>query len=807
MSNNNQEEGKANEAPPNLVEEIERFPEFVRRDQTDGIFIDFSQDGALQKLINLSKCPFNERLTYTKHLADLLQLIGDAANEHLKQIIDFIIADNDDIKRTLLVQLPQVIDYLKVQPQGYAQIRDILTPALFQLIGNENLDIKEDSGKILAQIGDIMNKDDRGKYILTKVLNMAHDDQVDDNRIVAIQLLTQMAHCFGTELCEQFVGLEILSLGEDPQLRVRKESVLNLPIVGKVVSQEFFQQRLLPFYIRKSQDNFWGIRKACVEIIVEISNICNNKVKEIELTELLLNCLKDQSKWVKIAAYKNLGPFIVTLENCHASEKLFDHYTKMTDNTINSLSNENEILISCAQYFPAILKVYGEKKWNQLQKTFSFLLKSNIKKVKKPIACSLHEIALILGQEKAEKDLFNVLDQILKDPNDEVKYGAISHLAQFMKVFDSQKRENFLDVFLILQKDPKKWRIRELIAKQIDELTLMFNSETVFRYIMPISFKLCNDTVAIVREEAAKKVHSILLQLLSEKAETSEIFFECVVNNIKAFSISNRFNQRQTFVLMCNQLMMYDKIFKEYFMDAFEALSKDKVVNVRISLAHAVSQHIKQNGPLKEDPKILQIVEQLSKDKSRDVRSHFVNVDDFIQNKEMNLTDLIDQLGQITKNTGARLEAVRNNSSQIQPRQPEQSLLDDEVEDPSIENNQQEVSQSETVNQANGESQHLAEQQKSSSNNQEAVEHKEEQKSEGGQQNVEEQQNQVVQEEQKSAEEQVQQKEEKGQVQTEENQQQDVSIDSNSSREEEGQLISNKENNNSSEESQSQDSQ
>ncbi|KAL4508405.1 hypothetical protein ABPG72_003709 [Tetrahymena utriculariae] len=804
MSNNNQEEGKANESHPNipnLVEEIERFPEFVRRDQTDGIFIDFSQDGALQKLINLSKCPFNERLTYTKHLADLLQLIGDAANEHLKQIIDFIIADNDDIKRTLLVQLPQVIDYLKVLPQGYAQIRDILTPALFQLIGNENLDIKEDSGKILAQIGDIMNKDDRGKYILTKVLNMAHDDQVDDNRIVAIQLLTQMAHCFGTELCEQFVGLEILSLGEDPQLRVRKESVLNLPIVGKVVSQEFFQQRLLPFYIRKSQDNFWGIRKACVEIIVEISNICNNKVKEIELTELLLNCLKDQSKWVKIAAYKNLGPFIVTLENCHASEKLFDHYTKMTDNTINSLSNENEILISCAQYFPAILKVYGEKKWSQLQKTFSFLLKSNIKKVKKPIACSLHEIALILGQEKAEKDLFNVLDQILKDPNDEVKYGAISHLAQFMKVFDSQKRENFLDVFLILQKDPKKWRIRELIAKQIDELTLMFNSETVFRYIMPISFKLCNDTVAIVREEAAKKVHSILLQLLSEKAETSEIFFECVVNNIKAFSISNRFNQRQTFVLMCNQLMMYDKIFKEYFMDAFEALSKDKVVNVRISLAHTVSHHIKQNGPLKDDPKILQIVEYLSKDKCRDVKSHFVNVDDFIQNK------ILEQMDQLNKSTSARLEKLKKNNNQIQPKQPEQSLLDDEVEDPLIESKEQEVSLLETVNKTNGDSEDQAKQQESSSNNQDGQEHKEQQKPEEQQQKGDEEQNKSVQDKQKPAEEKEdqQQKEENGQVKTEENQQQDVSIDS--GREEEGQLISKDENKNNSEESKSQDSQ
>jgi len=59
-----------------------------------------------------------------------------------------------------------------------------------------------------------------------------------------------MAECFGAALCEQFVGLEILSLGEDPQIRVRKEAVLRLPTIGKVVNWDFFFNRLLPFYLK-----------------------------------------------------------------------------------------------------------------------------------------------------------------------------------------------------------------------------------------------------------------------------------------------------------------------------------------------------------------------------------------------------------------------------------------------------------------------------------------------------------------------------------------------------------------------------
>lgn len=73
-------------------------------------------------------------------------------------------------------------------------------------------------------------------------------------------------------------------------------------------------------------------------------------------------------------------------------------------------------------------------------------------------------------------------------------------------------------------------------------LATLFNSELVARYIVPISFKLCNDTVADVREEAAKNVHLILLELT--KGENAEEHIMMCINNILAFSVSNKFNQR-----------------------------------------------------------------------------------------------------------------------------------------------------------------------------------------------------------------------------------------------------------------------
>ena len=84
------------------------------------------------------------------------------------------------------------------------------------------LDIKEEAGNCLANVAYLIEVDSRGESVLKNVLEMAHDDANEENRMVAVQLFSKMAALFGKDLCEQFIGLEFKSLGEDPNLKVRK---------------------------------------------------------------------------------------------------------------------------------------------------------------------------------------------------------------------------------------------------------------------------------------------------------------------------------------------------------------------------------------------------------------------------------------------------------------------------------------------------------------------------------------------------------------------------------------------------------
>merc|ERR1719458_1105510 len=56
----------------------------------------------------------------------------------------------------------------------------------------------------------------------------------------------------------------------------------------------------------------WGVRKACADVFMPVSCVCSPTVRQTELSPLFINLLRDQSRWVRMAAFQALGPFIST---------------------------------------------------------------------------------------------------------------------------------------------------------------------------------------------------------------------------------------------------------------------------------------------------------------------------------------------------------------------------------------------------------------------------------------------------------------------------------------------------------------
>lgn len=112
-------------------------------------------------------------------------------------------------------------------------------------------------------------------------------------------------------------------MGDDTSIKVRKEAIKHLPIISKLVSKDFFSKRFLPFFADKAQDaSNWAIRKSCIDIIIDISELTESNEKENLLSNIMITLLKDTNKWVRLSSYKNLGKFIHVLKGLNMNEKL-----------------------------------------------------------------------------------------------------------------------------------------------------------------------------------------------------------------------------------------------------------------------------------------------------------------------------------------------------------------------------------------------------------------------------------------------------------------------------------------------------
>lgn len=59
-------------------------------------------------------------------------------------------------------------------------------------------------------------------------------------------------------------------------------------------------------------DDVYGVRKACAEVITYVSCASSLGIRKELLTPAFVKLLQDESRWVRIAAYQSLGPFIST---------------------------------------------------------------------------------------------------------------------------------------------------------------------------------------------------------------------------------------------------------------------------------------------------------------------------------------------------------------------------------------------------------------------------------------------------------------------------------------------------------------
>ncbi|RHZ13836.1 hypothetical protein DYB26_012096, partial [Aphanomyces astaci] len=188
---------------------------------------------------------------------------------------------------------------------GYKLVLDKMVPLLNRLVTDVQAEVRHIATDSVVLVAGVIKPEDQGQHILTLVLPLAHEDGDEQMRITAVPTL----HTF----------------------------------------------------LRLAKDDIWGVRKACAESLSDFAMTLSGPTRARVLAPLFSTFATDQSKWVRIAAYQQLGPLIATLSRDGVSDVLVTAFTNMATKPSTLLLGgaEADIKFHCAYNYPAVAATVG----------------------------------------------------------------------------------------------------------------------------------------------------------------------------------------------------------------------------------------------------------------------------------------------------------------------------------------------------------------------------------------------------------------------------------------------------------------
>uniref|UniRef100_A0A8C7U682 WW-binding domain-containing protein n=1 Tax=Oncorhynchus mykiss TaxID=8022 RepID=A0A8C7U682_ONCMY len=718
--------------------------------ECDGIritaFLDAGQDN-LTPLGRLEKYAFSEnvfnRQIVARGLLDVLREFSDNENDFIS-VMETVARMSEDgeptVRAELMEQVPNIAMFLhESQPNFPAAFSRYLVPIVVRYLTDPNNQVRKTSQAALLVLLEqgLICKGDMETKVCPVLLDLTEPSSDDDYKIEAVAIMCKLVTMLSKDTVEHLLLLRFCELCSDARLfQVRKVCAANFGEFCSIVGQDATEKLLMSKFFDLCSDSLWGIRKACAECFMIVSNSTSPGVRRTKLSPLFISLISDQSRWVRQAAFQSLGRFISTFANPSSTGLYFKedgtllevprcpfdrlglgfdsgaenniqngpyydsthtpprgrHETEQTDENFNSfhywrpplpdiseelemlkdqvpLQNQaiqkvldclqphmddpdnvipqqlldqylsmtdparaqtvdTEIAKHCAFSLPGVALTLGQQNWHCLKDTYETLATDVQWKVRRTLAFSIHELAVILGDQLTAADLVPIFNGFLKDL-DEVRIGVLKHLYDFLKLLHAEKRREYLyqlQEFMVTD-NSRNWRFRYELAEQLILIIELYSHYDVYDYLRQIALTLCSDKVSEVRWISYKLVVEILQKMYACGAHDLGLNF--INELIVRFCHCPKWVGRQAFAFICQAIVEEDCMpmdqFAQHLLPSLLSLSSDPVANVRVLVAKALRQSVMEKAYFKEpgsaySDELEETVMALQADKDRDVR-------------------------------------------------------------------------------------------------------------------------------------------------------------------------------------------
>jgi serine/threonine-protein phosphatase 4 regulatory subunit 1 len=166
-------------------------------------------------------------------------------------------------------------------------------------------------------------------------------------------------------------------------------------------------------------------------------------------------------------------------------------------------SNPGRPLV-CAFNFPAVALTLGRDRWSELRDVYLDVASDKTFKVRRTLAASLGELAKIIGEENAEKDLVGVWWDSVHCEEEEVRVKVVECVDDFVLALGSDTGADIIQRLVGVWEGGifKSWKEREAVAKALMGLARSSGGQQVPSSVRALLTRALEDRVATVREIA-----------------------------------------------------------------------------------------------------------------------------------------------------------------------------------------------------------------------------------------------------------------------------------------------------------------
>ncbi|KAG0347640.1 hypothetical protein BG004_007273 [Podila humilis] len=386
---------------------------------------------------------------------------------------------------------------------------------------------------VLAGLSDLyrgLDDAEGGAESSSQIVADQHEDEAVIGKAVVVVLLTSLARLLGQKRCVELVVPTLEKLLNTSPFYVQKEIVLALGELCMVVSRQFLVEKLLPLYESCAQNESWHVRRACCNVLAPFAAALPADLRATKIVEIFDLFSVDVSRSVRIATTEVLGQVIASYDEGNVPDSMLTHFLSMGQQPMN----EHERASMCAFSFPAVVLTAGRSKWEDMKPTYMRLAGTFRSPIRRTLACSLHEIAKILGPELADRDLAIAFADCLKAEN-EVKEAVLGHVVEFVSCLSPNVRSRSLqDIHeaWIEMGSSSNWRLRDSLAGHLPALCETASADDLIQVLIPLSVLACTDSVSTIREsgvmsfpalwEASSRIGEISLPVKQGTPERQE---------------------------------------------------------------------------------------------------------------------------------------------------------------------------------------------------------------------------------------------------------------------------------------------